>query len=73
ELVKRHILCIQALNRYKSTKLRRAIIADADAELICVLAECGTETTLGQVQNETSRVGTKRCADDQETSNLAWR
>ena len=38
ELVKRHILCIQALNRYKSTKLRRAIIANAD--LLCALAEC---------------------------------
>ena len=42
DLVKRHILCIQALNRYKSTKLRRAIIAnaDADADLLCALAEC---------------------------------
>ena len=38
ELVKRHILCIQALNGYNSTKLRRAIIADAD--LLCALAEC---------------------------------
>ena len=40
DLVKRHILCIQALNRYKSTKLRRAIIANADAYLLCALAEC---------------------------------
>ncbi|RLJ22607.1 hypothetical protein DJ031_00465 [bacterium endosymbiont of Escarpia laminata] len=40
ELVKRHILCIQALNRYKSTKLRRAIINNADADLLCALAEC---------------------------------
>ena len=39
-LVKRHILCIQALNRYKSTKLRRAIIGNADADLLCALAEC---------------------------------
>ena len=38
ELVKRHVLFIQALYRYKSTKLRRAIIADA--ELLCALAEC---------------------------------
>ena len=38
ELVKRHILCIQEQNRYKSTKLKRAIIADAD--LLCALAEC---------------------------------
>ena len=40
DLVKRHILCIQALNRYKSTKLRRTIIANADADLLCALAEC---------------------------------
>ena len=40
DLVKKHILCIQALNRYKSTKLRRAIIANADADLLCALAEC---------------------------------
>ena len=39
-LVKRHLLCIQALNRYKSAKLRRAIIANADADLLCALAEC---------------------------------
>ena len=39
-LVKRHILCIQVLNRYKSAKLRRAIIANADADLLCALAEC---------------------------------
>ena len=40
ELVKRHILCIQALNRYKSTKLRGAIIVNADADLLYALAEC---------------------------------
>ena len=40
ELVKRHILCIQALNRYKSTKLRRAINANVESDLLCVLAEC---------------------------------
>ena len=39
-LVKRHIICIQALNRCKSTKLRRAIIANADADLLCSLTEC---------------------------------
>ena len=39
-LVKRHILCIQTLNRYKSAKLRRAIIANADADLLGALAEC---------------------------------
>ena len=40
DLVKRHIVCIHALNRYKSTKLRRAIIANAGADLLCALAEC---------------------------------
>ena len=40
DLVKRHVLCIQALNRFKSNKLRRAIIANADADLLCSLAEC---------------------------------
>ena len=39
-LVKRHIVCIQALNRIKSNKLKRAIIANADADLLCALAEC---------------------------------
>ena len=40
DLVKRHIVCIQALNRIKSNKLKRAIIANADADLLCALAEC---------------------------------
>ena len=40
DLVKRHILYIQALHRYKSTKLRRAIIDKADADLLCALAQC---------------------------------
>ena len=40
DLVKRQILCIQALNRYKNTTLRRAIIANADSDLLCALAEC---------------------------------
>ena len=40
DLVKRHIVCIQALNRIKSNKLKRAIIANADADLLCAIAEC---------------------------------
>ena len=40
ELVKRHIVCIQALNRIKSNKLKRAIIANGDADLLCALTEC---------------------------------
>ena len=40
ELLKRHILCIQTLNRYKNAKIRKTIIANADADLLCALAEC---------------------------------
>ena len=39
-LVKRHIVCIQALTRIKSNKVKKAIIANADADLLCALAEC---------------------------------
>ena len=49
ELVKRHILCIQALNRYKNNKLRKAILANADADLICALAECAYNILKGNV------------------------
>ena len=40
DLVKRQIVCIQALNRIKSNKLKRAIIVNADADVLCALAEC---------------------------------
>ena len=40
ELVKRHILCKQTLNRYKNAKIRKTIIANANADLLCALAEC---------------------------------
>ena len=39
-LVKKHILCIQTLARYKNNKVKKAIIANADAHLLCALAEC---------------------------------
>ena len=39
-LVKRHIVCIQALARVKNNKIKKAIIANADADLLCALAEC---------------------------------
>ena len=38
-LVKRHIVCIQALARVKNNKIKKAIIANADADLLCALAE----------------------------------
>ena len=39
-LVRKHILCIQTLVRYKNNKVKKAIIANADADLLCALAEC---------------------------------
>ena len=39
-LVKRHIVCIQALARVKNNKIKKGIIANADADLLCALAEC---------------------------------
>ena len=39
-LVRKHILCIQTLARYKNNKVKKAIIANADADLLCALAEC---------------------------------
>ena len=39
-LVKKHILCIQTLARYKNKKVQKGIIANADANLLCALAEC---------------------------------
>ena len=40
DLAKRHILCIQTLARYKKKKVQKGIIANADAHLLCALAEC---------------------------------
>ena len=39
-LVRKHILCIQTLARYKNNKVKKAIIANADADMLCALAEC---------------------------------
>ena len=38
--VKRRVLCLQMLNRTKNTKLRKAILEHADADLISALCEC---------------------------------
>lgn len=40
DVVKRHNICIQALDKYKSNTLREAIIAKADADFWCALFEC---------------------------------
>ena len=39
-LVKKHIVCIQTLARIKNNKVKKAIIVNADAPLLCALAEC---------------------------------
>ena len=38
--LKRHILCLQMLNRHTNIKLRKAIIANADVDFLCCLAGC---------------------------------
>ena len=38
--VKDHIVCIQTLARIKNIKIKKAIIANADAPLLCALAQC---------------------------------
>ena len=39
-VVKRQVLCLQLLNRTHNTKLRKALLKYADAELISALCEC---------------------------------
>ena len=51
--VKRPVLCLQMLNRTKNTKLRKAILEHADADLISALCECAhnilsTNNTTGE-------------------------
>ena len=50
ERVKRHILCLQMLNRNTNTKLRNAVLANADADLICSLCECAYNSLKGNVK-----------------------
>ena len=47
--VKRHVLCLQMLNRTKNTKLRKAILEYADADLISALCECAHNILRGTV------------------------
>ena len=48
--VKRHVLCLQMLNRTKNTKLRKAILECADADLISALCECAHNILRGTVR-----------------------
>ena len=49
ERVKRHILGLQMFTRHKNVKLRKAIIANADADFLCCLAECSYNIIKGNV------------------------
>ena len=55
--VKRHVLCLQMLNRTKNTKLRKAILEHADADLISALCECAHNILRGTVRTNTSGEG----------------
>ena len=48
--VKRQVLCLQMLSRTKNTKLRKAILEYADADLISALCECAHNTLRGTVR-----------------------
>ena len=48
--VKRHVLCLQMLNRTKNTKLRKAILEYAEADLISALCECAHNILRGTVR-----------------------
>ena len=49
-LLKRQVLCLQMLNRTKNTKLRKAILEHADADLISALCECAHNILRGTVR-----------------------
>ena len=48
--VKRQVLCLQMLNMTKNTKLRKAILEHADADLISALCECAHNILRGTVR-----------------------
>ena len=47
---KRHVICLHMLNRTKNTKLRKAILEYADADLISALCECAHNILRGTVR-----------------------
>ena len=61
--VKRHVLCLQMLNRTKNTKLRKAILEHADADLISALCECAHNILRGTVRL-TPRETTRGASDE---------
>ena len=51
--VKRHVLCLQMFNRTKDTKLRKAILEHANADMISALCECAHNTKRNRTTNTT--------------------
>ena len=47
--VKRHILSLQFLKKHTNSKLRKAILENADNDLICTLCECAWNILQGNV------------------------
>ena len=50
DCMKRHMLCLQMLSRKKNAKLKKTIIANADNDLICSIAECAYNILKGNVR-----------------------
>lgn len=49
--VKRHVLALQLLSRTKkNVALRKAVIAHADADLVCSLCDCAYNILIGNVK-----------------------
>ena len=48
--MKRQVICLQMLNRTNNTNLRKAILEDADADLISALCECAHTILRGTVR-----------------------
>ena len=48
--VKRHVLCLQMLNRTKNTKLRKAILEYADVDLISAMCEYAHNILRGTIR-----------------------
>ena len=47
--MKRHVLCLELLQRIKNRKLRKAILVHSDSDLICSICECAWNILRGNV------------------------
>ena len=57
--VKRPVFCLQMLNRTKNTKLRKAILEYADADIISALCECAHNGCYSRIRDNASQNGTR--------------